>query len=33
MNQAPLGLALAHQCLAALVLAFALALAWRVRRA
>jgi cytochrome c oxidase assembly protein subunit 15 len=31
--QAPLGLALAHQCLAAVVLACALALAWRVRRA
>ena len=30
---APLGLALAHQCLAAVVLASALGLAWRVRRA
>jgi cytochrome c oxidase assembly protein subunit 15 len=33
MMRAPLGLALAHQCLAAGVLACALALAWRVRRA
>ncbi len=33
MMQAPLGLALAHQCLAAVVLASALGLAWRVRRA
>lgn len=31
--RAPLGLSLAHQCLAALVLASAIALAWRVRRA
>ena len=33
VNRAPLGLALAHQCLAAVVLASALGLAWRVRRA
>jgi len=33
INRAPLGLSLAHQCLAALVLASALGLAWRVRRA
>ena len=33
INHAPLGLALAHQCLAAVVLASALGLAWRVRRA
>jgi cytochrome c oxidase assembly protein subunit 15 len=33
ISRAPLGLALAHQCLAAVVLASALALAWRVRRA
>ena len=33
INHAPLPLALAHQCLAAVVLAAALGLAWRVRRA
>ena len=33
MSHAPLGLALAHQCTAALVLASALGFAWRVRRA
>jgi len=33
LTGAPLGLALAHQCLAAAVLAVALAFAWRVRRA
>jgi cytochrome c oxidase assembly protein subunit 15 len=33
ISRAPLPLALAHQCLAAVVLASALALAWRVRRA
>ena len=33
VNHAPLALALAHQCLASVVLASALALAWRVRRA
>ena len=33
ISRAPLGLALAHQCLAAVVLASALTLAWRVRRA
>ncbi len=33
MTRAPIGLALPHQCLAALVLAAALSLAWRVRRA
>jgi cytochrome c oxidase assembly protein subunit 15 len=33
INHAPLGLALMHQCLAAVVLASALGLAWRVRRA
>ena len=33
MSHAPLPLALAHQCLAAVVLAAALGLAWRVRRA
>ena len=33
VSRAPLGLALAHQCLAAVVLASALTLAWRVRRA
>ena len=33
VNRAPLGLSLAHQCLAAIVLASALGLAWRVRRA
>ncbi len=33
LNAAPLGLALAHQCLAALVLALGLAFAWRMRRA
>ncbi|MEI9965867.1 MAG: COX15/CtaA family protein [Caulobacteraceae bacterium] len=33
MLQAPLGLALAHQCLAAVVLATGLTFAWRVRRA
>ena len=33
INHAPFGFALAHQCLAALVLAAALGLAWRVRRA
>jgi cytochrome c oxidase assembly protein subunit 15 len=33
VNRAPLLLALAHQCLAAVVLASALALAWRTRRA
>jgi len=33
MGHAPLGLALAHQCMAALVLASALGFAWRVRRA
>ena len=33
VDHAPLPLALAHQCLAAVVLASALALAWRVRRA
>ncbi len=33
MNHAPMMLALAHQCLAAVVLASALGLAWRVRRA
>jgi cytochrome c oxidase assembly protein subunit 15 len=33
ISHAPLPLALAHQCLAALVLASALGLAWRVRRA
>ena len=31
--RAPLGLALAHQCLAAVVLASALGFAWRVARA
>jgi cytochrome c oxidase assembly protein subunit 15 len=33
VSHAPLALALPHQCLAALVLASALGLAWRVRRA
>ena len=33
MSRAPLALALPHQCLAAIVLATALAFAWRVRRA
>jgi heme A synthase len=33
VNHAPLGLSLAHQCLAAILLASALGLAWRVRRA
>ncbi len=33
VNHAPLGLSLMHQCLAAVLLAAALALAWRVRRA
>jgi cytochrome c oxidase assembly protein subunit 15 len=33
ISRAPLALALAHQCLASVVLASALALAWRVRRA
>ena len=33
INHAPLALALMHQCLAAVVLASALGLAWRVRRA
>ncbi len=33
MMRAPLGMALAHQCLAAVVLASALAFAWRARRA
>ena len=33
MSQAPLFLALPHQCLAAIVLAMALAFAWRARRA
>jgi cytochrome c oxidase assembly protein subunit 15 len=33
MSRAPLALALPHQCFAAIVLAAALAFAWRVRRA
>ena len=33
IHHAPLPLALMHQCLAAVVLASALGLAWRVRRA
>jgi cytochrome c oxidase assembly protein subunit 15 len=33
MNVAPLGLSLAHQCLAAFVLACAISFAWRARRA